>query len=109
MHVNEAGLKLVLMSRKKATLEQVRWAERKVDALIEIELNNNQYSALVSIVNDIARINAGSRLIKLVNDGKFLEASLEFENWSGNKRRRSAERRLFLRPCLVVHNIKGKK
>lgn len=103
MQTNQKGLAIILKGRKKDYTGQIRWAENKVDALVYAPLNNNQFSALVSLVIDVPKINAGSKIIRLINQGKYFAASQEFEKWNGF--RRKSERKLFLCPCLVVHNL----
>lgn len=103
MQTNKEGLEIILKGRKKDYTELILRAERKVDALIYSRLNTNQFSALVSLCIDIPRVNAGSRIIKAVNAELYITAAGMFEEWEGS--RRVAEKRLFLRPCLVVHNV----
>lgn len=102
MNTNHDGLAIILKGRKKNYTDRIMWAENKVDALVYAPLNNNQFSALVSLCIDVPRINAGSRIIRALNAELYFEASREFERWKGF--RRKLERQLFLRPCLVVHN-----
>lgn len=78
-----------------------------VSKLLKIEVTDNQFAALVSFAYNAGVGNLkSSTLLRLVNQGKHLEASNEFLRWTkaqgkelpGLVRRREAERRLFLTP-----------
>lgn len=84
-------------------------AENAVRELVDIELNQNQFDALVSLVFNIGRGNfARSTLLKKLNEGKILEAGEEFMKWTkarkpggfkelpGLVKRRAEEKTLFL-------------
>lgn len=77
-----------------------------LDSLVKVELNENQYAALVSFVFNLGPGNLQrSTLLKLVNQKKFREAANEFVKWNkaggqtmkGLTRRRKAEAALFLK------------
>jgi len=83
--------------------------ETVVDHLVTIELNDNQFSALVDFTFNLgAERLAGSTLLQKVNAGDFGGASCEFAKWvygtvNGKKKklpglitRREAERRMFI-------------
>jgi lysozyme len=79
--------------------------ESKVRALVTAEINENQFSALVSLCYNIGSGNLKtSTLLRLVNSGDFEAAADEFLKWNKqNKRvlrglteRRAKERELFL-------------
>lgn len=75
-----------------------------VEKLVKVPLEQNQFDALVSFTYNIG-INAfkSSTLLKLLNSGKYNEASQEFLRWNkaggrvleGLTRRRKEEKRLF--------------
>lgn len=76
-----------------------------VKSMVEIALNDNQFSALVSFSYNVGLENLkNSTLLKLVNQGDFEDAANEFQKWdhAGGKvlegllRRRLAEKLLFL-------------
>jgi lysozyme len=99
MEITEAKAEALLRS----DLEQ---AERDVEAIVHIELTPNQHAALVSFVFNLGRGKAaGSTLIRKLNLGDYGGAADEFEKWiffkgkpnDGLKRRRTAERALFLK------------
>ncbi|BDQ03495.1 lysozyme [Ignavibacterium sp.] len=84
-------------------------AESAVRALVDIELTQNQFDALVSFVFNVGRRNfQRSTLLKLLNAGKLLEAGEEFMKWTkarqpgglkdlpGLIKRRACEKALFL-------------
>ena len=78
--------------------------ERKVRALLKVQLEPNQLGALVSFAYNVG-VGAlrDSTLLKLVNAGKLQEASSQFFRWNkaggkvlaGLSRRRAAEAELF--------------
>lgn len=79
----------------------------KVEALLKVDLTDNQFSALVSFAYNCGIGNLrSSTLLQLVNRGKFKAAADEFLRWNkakgkvlkGLTSRREAERRLFLTP-----------
>lgn len=85
-------------------------AENAVRDLVNIELNQNQFDALVSFVFNIGRGNfKRSTLLKRLNENKILEAGEEFMKWTkarqpgglkelpGLVKRRAEEKTLFLR------------
>lgn len=75
------------------------------DRLITVPVNDNQFSALVSFTFNVG-VHAfrNSTLLRVLNQGNYLEASNQFLRWNkaGNRvlegltRRRQAERKLFL-------------
>ncbi|QKK01102.1 MAG: lysozyme [Ignavibacteriota bacterium] len=84
-------------------------AETAVRDLVNIELTQNQFDALVSFVFNVGRRNfERSTLLKKLNDGKILEAGEEFMKWTkarqpgglkelpGLVKRRAEEKVLFL-------------
>jgi len=79
---------------------------KQVNDLVTSNINDNQFSALVSFAYNCGVGNlSGSTLLKRVNEGKFQEAADEFLKWdkakgqvmAGLTRRRQAERALFLK------------
>ena len=79
----------------------------ELDKLLKVEVNDNQYAALVSFIFNLGPRNLRrSTLLRLVNERKFREAAGEFRKWNqaggkvlkGLTRRREAERELFMKP-----------
>lgn len=79
----------------------------KVKAILKLEINENQFAALVSFAYNVGPVALGkSTLLKLVNESKFDLAAQEFMKWTkaqgkelpGLVKRREAERQLFLTP-----------
>lgn len=77
-----------------------------VNRLVIVDVNQNQFDALVSFVYNIGSRNfEKSTLLKKVNQSDFISASLEFEKWNkangkilnGLTKRRLAEKELFLK------------
>lgn len=82
-------------------------AESAVNQGVYVEINQNQFDALVSLVFNIGGGNfLKSELLKFLEDGKIEEAADQFLEWdhinhlvsAGLLRRRKAERVLFLTP-----------
>lgn len=80
-----------------------------VDRNVKVELNPNQYGALVSFTYNLGEGSLkSSTLLKKVNVKDFVGASKEFAKWNhaggqvlkGLTRRRMAEAALFLKPAL---------
>ena len=80
----------------------------KVQGLIKVKVNVNQYGALVSFAYNVGTGNlASSTLLKKLNARDYAGASVEFLKWDkaggkvlkGLTLRRTAEMTLFLQPC----------
>lgn len=80
--------------------------ERYVEKLVKININDNQFSALVSFCYNVGPSSLKkSTLIRLLNDGDIAGAGEQFLRWNkangkelpGLTRRRQAERSLFLK------------
>lgn len=80
--------------------------QTEVRQVLKVELNENQFSALLSFTWNVGTGNLrSSTLLKLINQGDFDKASGQFERWvySGKKklkgleRRRESERQLFVK------------
>jgi lysozyme len=76
-----------------------------VDNLVDVELSPNQYIALVSLVFNIGLpAFRGSTLLRVLNQGKYMEAAKQFPRWvyqgklklNGLATRREAEKQLFV-------------
>ena len=100
-----------------AAPEEIAVAEKLVNDTILIELKDGEFAALVSFAMTVRPCDfTRSKLVKLVNQGKLLDASREFATWVMNGRRvskilvtrREKEKALFLCPEVVVNNAKGK-
>lgn len=105
MKTNPGGLKII----GKADIAA---AERIVGHFVTADINENQFSALVSFVT--CRGEAAFRrsvLLRCVNQGRHFEAARQFKLWvnHGGKRRKSlikrrkAEEKLYLKPIIVVN------
>lgn len=80
--------------------------EDSINALVKVDLTQNQFDALVSFVYNLGAENfKKSTLLKKINVGEFSEAAEEFLKWNkakgkilpGLTRRREAEKSLFQR------------
>ena len=78
-----------------------------VEQLVDVPLNSNQFSALVSFAFNVGTgALAKSTLLRYLNKAKYYEAALQFSRWTrgggvilpGLVRRREAEKNLFLKP-----------
>lgn len=99
------GLKITQAEAEELLRQDIEEFEIAVEDAVQVEINPNQFSALVSFCFNLG---AGSlfqsTLLKFLNAGKLEEASLEFPRWNkaggqpllGLTRRRMAERALFL-------------
>ena len=79
--------------------------EEDAKRLIKVELNDNQFSALVDFIYNLGIGNfRKSTLLKKINSGELEGASEEFERWiysngkklEGLRKRRKSEKELFL-------------
>jgi lysozyme len=86
--------------------QDIGWAESIVSRLVDIDLSQNQFDALVAFTFNVGSGNfQHSTLLALLNKNKIYEASQEFVKWdksggvvvAGLLRRREAERDLFLK------------
>ncbi len=99
------GMKITVAQAEKMLQDELEKFEAAVADAVKVQLNDNQFSALVSFSYNLG---AGSlfesTLLKLLNQGKFQEAADQFPRWNkaggqpllGLSRRRRAERALFL-------------
>lgn len=85
--------------------EDLEDAEDAVNAYVDVELNQNQFDALVSFVYNLGSGNfKSSTLLRKLNGGDYLGAANEFKRWNkaggivlnGLIRRRDAEANLFI-------------
>lgn len=83
----------------------VQDAERAVNAYVDVDINQNQFDALVSFVYNLGAGNfKSSTLLRKLNQGDYLGAANEFQRWNkaggkvlrGLVRRREAEANLFI-------------
>lgn len=98
---------VITKQRAEVLLKQdLGTAEAAVRRLVKVNLNSNQFSALVSFTFNLGGGAFGrSTLLKKLNQGDYLGAANEFPRWNkagtkvlpGLTRRRAAERALFLR------------
>lgn len=92
-------------------IEDLKIAEHGVESLLQVEVNNNQFAAMVSLAFNIGNKNfAKSSVLSSLNAGRNQLAALAFLKWNrarnshgqlvelkGLTRRRMAERDLFLK------------
>lgn len=88
-------------------LDDMLEASEAIDRLVKVPLNNNQYGALTSFVFNLGWGNLQtSTLLKMLNEGKYMEASNQFLRWNkvkgvtstGLSNRRAEEMKLFNLP-----------
>ncbi len=99
------GMKITIAQAEKMLQDELEEFEAAVADAVKVQLNDNQFSALVSFSYNVgARSLFESTLLKLLNQGKFQEAADQLPRWDkaggqallGLSRRRRAERALFL-------------
>lgn len=107
------GLVWTQLEADRALEQDVMSFERDVNSLVKVPVTQGMFDALTSFAfncgSDIdadtkAEGLGDSTLLRLVNEGRFVDAAEEFPKWisrgtpaeSGLRRRRAAERRLFL-------------
>ena len=102
----KAGMTITNSQADKLLLEDLKGYEAAVNTFTIVLLTQNQFDALVSFTFNVG-IGAfrKSTLLRLVNQGRFKEASNQFDRWvfGGGKQlpgliaRREAEKTMFLR------------
>lgn len=99
------GLTITQTQADQWLQEDVEEYETAVTECVQVNINENQFSALVSFSFNLGAFALfESTLLKLLNQGKILEAANEFPRWNkaggapalGLTRRRLSERALFL-------------
>ncbi len=114
MKINGAGLRIINSSEEYWAVD-VDTAEQAVDELITAELNENQYSALVSLIVTIGvPAFKRSQILRCINESGYDHRNIHkaadlFLEWTGSgernssylTKRRERERRLFLKLALV--------
>lgn len=114
------GVKLgQVISRQTAVAllkEDVRSAEEAVQSCVKVELNDNEFSALVSFTFNVGNSAfCKSTLLKKLNFGRRKDAAQEFFRWrydngvelKGLVKRRNSERELFLTPVQMLAAAQG--
>lgn len=82
----------------------LEWAEKCVDELVEVPLNDNQFAALVSFTFNLGcGALLGSTLLKVLNDGDYEEASRQILRW--NKQRNKATGEMVVLAGLTTRRI----
>ena len=100
------GLVWTQAQADSALLIDIHWAELVVNHMVTVQLTQCEFDALVDFVFNGGSGNfQSSTLLKLVDQGQFAQAALEFDKWdhsggqvvAGLLRRRQAETDLFLK------------
>ncbi|ELK0301817.1 lysozyme [Salmonella enterica] len=87
--------------------KDLKQAEKIIQSIVAVELNQNQFDALVALVFNIGSSNFGkSTLLKYLNQGDYSKAADQFLVWDkaggrklpGLTHRREVERSIFLHP-----------
>lgn len=102
------GMTITQAEAREIFLRDVKQYSDGVRDLIEVAVNDNQFSAMVSLAYNIGvAAFAKSSVRRFVNEGRFEEAAASFALWNkaggqvlrGLVRRRAAEAELFATPC----------
>lgn len=105
-----AGMTLTEAQAVDLLASDLKKYEAMVKRNVTVDLNENQYGALVSFTYNLGEGNLkSSTLLKKVNEKDFKGATLEFAKWnkaggkvlSGLTRRRAAEAALFASPVAI--------
>ena len=77
------GLTWVLSQAEAAFERDTQWAATAVMKHVDVELNQNQFDALVAFVFNVGETNfAGSTLLRDLNARNYAGAVLEFAKWN---------------------------
>src|ERR1700722_5665933 len=104
-----AGMKITPDQADQLLDDDLRLAERAVQRLVTVPLNDNQFSALVSFAYNVGIANfESSPLLALLNRGWYEQVPAQLTRWDrgggeplgGLARRRAAEARLWNMPSL---------
>ncbi|ARS54313.1 lysozyme [Kushneria konosiri] len=100
---------VITASRAESLLQSdLRRFEAAVNRMVVVEINQNQFDALVSLCFNVGNAAIkSSTLLRLLNAGDYLGAADQFPRWvyaggvklNGLVKRRAAERDLFLAPA----------
>ena len=102
----ELGMKVTTDEANVFLDEDLKSFEDAVNNFVKVEINQNQFDALVSFTYNVGVTNMkNSTLLKLLNQSKYDEAAEQFLRWNkankkvlpGLTRRRTAEKNLFLK------------
>lgn len=108
--VVKAGMTITEKEAEDMLLHDLKKYADAVDKYITVDLNDNQYGALVSFCYNVGPGNfKGSSVVAYVNSKRFTEVPKRLALWNkaggkvlrGLTRRRDAEGKLFLRPVIV--------
>lgn len=107
-HPVTANTKPITRAESEAALcDKLVKLSRQLDNVIKVPLNENQRSAILSLIYNIGfAAFRSSTLLRLLNDGNYELAAGQFSRWNkvnkrpmaGLTRRREAEKKLFLTP-----------
>ncbi len=76
------GQKITLEEADEFLQSDIENIKKQLNKLIKVDLNNNQYSALICLVYNIGIGNfSKSTLLKLINQGDFDKVDIEFLKW----------------------------
>ena len=98
------GMRIDRREANRLLLEDVAHHAKGVDSLLKVDVNQNQFDALVSFAFNLGVGALGkSTLLRKLNNGDTAGAAAEFDRWvyaggkklNGLVRRRDAERKLF--------------
>jgi len=104
------GMSINMQEAKGLLLKDIHWAVEAVNRLVTVEINQNQFDALVDFAFNVGIGHfEESTLLRLINQGQITDAASQFDLWRyvGNtisaaiERRRAAEQKHFLKPMLT--------
>lgn len=102
----KTGLKITSQQAEELLKKDLEYFENKINNLLCVQLNQNQYDAIVSFVFNIGvGAFSESTMLKFLNSGCISLAAEQFDRWiysggiklNGLVKRRKAEKELFIR------------
>lgn len=108
------GMIITIEEAEKLFCDDLNPCENAINKLVTVPINQNQFDALVSFVFNVG-VGAfrNSTLLRLLNQGNYNAAALQFKRWNkangvvlaGLSRRRKYEEDLFVTPVIDDLNI----
>ena len=101
----KAGMAITKEQAERMLMDDVQRFEPEIERLVKVQLNRNQWDALMSFTYNLGAANLeSSTLLRKLNAGDYTGAAEQFPRWNkaggkvlpGLVRRRAAEQALFM-------------